>query len=341
MINKRYRLTEPYVIEEFFFEEKLSDEKILIKPTKMGICHADQRYYQGNRDKGVLKQKLPMCLIHEAIGEVIYDPLKEFAVGEKVVMIPNSPKEENNLIKENYLRTSKFRSSGIDGYMQEYVNIRRNRVIRVDELDDDASVLLELISVSYHAITRMAERKNMDKVNTIGIWGNGSIGYILSGLLHIMYPNIKVSIIGRSSDKNLYFTTVDSAYTIDKLDETLTFDCAFECVGGNQSEVAINQIIDYINPEGVISALGVSEELERINMRMVLEKGLTIFGSSRSGYEDFDESIKVLKDNPELQKYLKHLINETFEINSINDIDKAFNYDQNKRWGKTVMYWNL
>ncbi len=105
--------------------------------------------------------------------------------------------------------------------------------------------------------------------------------------------------------------------------------------------MAINQIIDYINPEGVISALGVSEELERINMRMVLEKGLTIFGSSRSGYEDFDESIKLLNCNLELQKYLKHLINHTFEINSISDIDKAFNYDQNKRWGKTIMDWKL
>ncbi len=216
MINKRYRLTEPYVIEEFFFEEKLTEEKILIKPTKMGICHADQRYFQGKRDKGVMKEKLPMCLIHEAIGEVIYDPLNQFTIGEKVVMIPNSPKEKNNLIRENYLRSTKFRSSGIDGYMQEYVNIRRNRVISVEELDDNASVLLELISVSYHAITRMVDRKNMDEVKRIGIWGNGSIGYILSGLLDIMYPDIKVSIIGRSSDKNLYFTTVDSAYTIDK-----------------------------------------------------------------------------------------------------------------------------
>lgn len=50
-------------------------------------------------------------------------------------------------------------------------------------------------------------------------------------------------------------------------------DHAFECVGGAASQSAINQMIDYIQPEGTMSILGVSEYPVPINTRMILEKG--------------------------------------------------------------------
>ena len=62
-----------------------------------------------------------MALIHEAIGEVVRDPSGNFKTGDLVVMVPNTPVEEDDIIAENYLRSSKFRASGFDGFMQEYV----------------------------------------------------------------------------------------------------------------------------------------------------------------------------------------------------------------------------
>ena len=41
--------------------------------------------------------------------------------------------------------------------------------------------------------------------------------------------------------------------------QDLQIDHAIECVGGEGSPKAINQIIDYIRPEGTIAILGVSE----------------------------------------------------------------------------------
>ncbi len=52
------------------------------------------------------------------------------------------------------------------------------------------------------------------------------------------------------------------------------------------SQSAVNQIIDLISPEGTVSLLGVSEYPVEVNTRLVLEKGLTMFGSSRSGAQD-------------------------------------------------------
>ena len=40
-------------------------------------------------------------MIHEGIGVVLRDPSGEFEPGEEVVMIPNTPVEEDEFIAEN------------------------------------------------------------------------------------------------------------------------------------------------------------------------------------------------------------------------------------------------
>ena len=120
MINIRYKLVEPRNIVEEFVDEEVLDDEIIVKPKYLSICHADQRYYQGNRDKKVLSQKLPLSLIHEGIGEIIYSRDDDYKVGTNVVMLPNISTSKSNF-KENYDKTSKFRGSTCDGFMQNCV----------------------------------------------------------------------------------------------------------------------------------------------------------------------------------------------------------------------------
>lgn len=61
----------------------------------------------------------------------------------------------------------------------------------------------------------------------------------------------------------------------------------FECCGGEGSANAIDDIIRYIRPQGVVMLMGVSENKVAVNTRNVLEKGLTLIGCSRSGRADF------------------------------------------------------
>jgi ribitol-5-phosphate 2-dehydrogenase len=68
-------------------------------------------------------------------------------------MIPNTPIEEDEVIAENYLPSSYFRASGFDGYMQEYVKIRPDRLIRLPEgIDYTVAAFTEIVSVSVHAL---------------------------------------------------------------------------------------------------------------------------------------------------------------------------------------------
>ena len=106
MLNTVYQLVAPRKFEVTYENIGLQDDDIIVRPTHLSICNADQRYYQGLREEHILRQKLPMALIHEGIGVVLRDPSGEFEPGEEVVMIPNTPVEEDEFIAENYLRSS-------------------------------------------------------------------------------------------------------------------------------------------------------------------------------------------------------------------------------------------
>ena len=118
-------------------------------------------------------------------------------------------------------------------------------------------------------------------------------------------------------------------------------DHAFECVGGNGSPIAIEQIIDLIRPEGTISILGVSEYPVPVNTRMILEKGLRMFGTSRSGKADFRRTVQLYRDCPEVPMYLSRLVGNTVEVNTYPDIKRAFEIDAKKAFGKTILHWNI
>lgn len=67
MINQIYRLIAPKQIRIDFVDQKIDDASVIVRPTYLSICAADQRYYTGSRGKAVMKKKLPMALIHEGL----------------------------------------------------------------------------------------------------------------------------------------------------------------------------------------------------------------------------------------------------------------------------------
>ena len=139
MINEVYQLIAPKLIDTAYKEIDLSKNEVILRPVKMSICKADQRYYQGLRNRAVLMKKLPMALIHECVAEVIYDPSGVFSVGEMLIPIPNTPTETDPVIAENYLRSSHFCSSGYDGFMRDYIQMPHDRLVKVPEGFDTVS----------------------------------------------------------------------------------------------------------------------------------------------------------------------------------------------------------
>lgn len=343
MLNAVYRLVAPRRFEIEFTDIDLCSDKVIVHPTHLSICNADQRYYQGKRAEDILKEKLPMALIHEGVGEVVYDPRGEFVPGERVVMIPNTPiadqEDATEVIAENYRRDSKFRASGFDGFMQDVVDMRRDRLVRIPhEIDPHVAAFTEIVSVSVHALRRFDSIAHK-KRDAIGIWGDGNLGYITAVFCKVMFPESRLYVFGLNRDKLSDFSFAEETFLVTDIPEGLSFDHAFECVGGEGAPKAINQIIDMIQPEGTISILGVSENPVAINTRMILEKGLRVFGSSRSGRVDFETTIALYRNNPEVVEYLKNVVGAVIKVKTIEDMKRAFEADIHKEFGKTIIEW--
>ena len=338
MINAVYRLISPGMIDIACTEPDIKNS-VIMRPVYLSICKADQRYYLGNRSREALKAKLPMALIHECVARVVFDPKGNYKPGELVVPVPNMPTEKDEVIAENYLPSSHFCSSGYDGFLRDYIDMPPDRLVRVPEgVDPRIASFAELISVGVHAVSRF-EKFSHTRKDSIGIWGDGNVGFITALVLKAVYPDAKLYIFGTVYEKLSYFAFADGVYHVDHVPDGLKIDHAFECVGGEGSRFAVNQIIDLINPEGSIGLMGVSERFVDINTRMVLEKGLNLFGSSRSGVDDFQRTMDMLAENPKIPAYLENIIGDVVEVKTISDIHKAFALDISRHFGKTVLKW--
>ncbi|WP_405293634.1 alcohol dehydrogenase catalytic domain-containing protein [Methanobrevibacter sp.] len=337
MINVVYRLKSPKFFEEAIDEIEL--DGVVVRPTYLSICQADQRYYQGSRPAEVLEKKLPMALIHEGIGEVVFDDSGKFSSGDNVVMIPNTPQGED-VCRANYSYKSKFRGSGFDGFTSDLVRLESDRVVKIPEdFNPHVAAFIELISVAYQGIVKFSQISITPK-DTLGVWGDGNLGFITALLLKVKFPDSKVIVFGKHLENLNLFSFADEIYQIHNVPKNLAIDHAFECVGSSASQSAIEQIIDIINPQGIISLFGVSEYPVPINTRMILEKGLTVQGNSRSEREDFVGVVETLKQNPRMFEYLEKLVTTICEINTLNDLKEAFDKDHISHFGKTILKWN-
>lgn len=341
MLNSVYRLIAPRSFEPVEIEMPDDPSLVIVRPTYLSICNADMRYYQGSRSAEALAKKLPMALIHEGIGRVVRDATGAFERGANVVMLPNNPHEFDPNIAENYLRSSEFCGSGFDGFMREYLAMPARRLVLLpDGVDETVAAFTELVSVAMHAVNRFDSIAH-DGRDTVGVWGDGNLGFIVSLILRMRFPGMRIVVFGRNSYKLNDFTFVDETHLTYDVGEGLSVDHAFECCGGDGSVAAIRQIIDVVKPEATVSLLGVSENPVPVDTRMVLEKGLRLFGSSRSGRKDFEDTIALYEAHPEMLGYLSALAGSVVEVGSIAQIVQAFEIDVRKSMGKTVMKWNM
>ncbi|QBO35601.1 ribitol-5-phosphate dehydrogenase [Periweissella cryptocerci] len=341
MLNHVYRLVSAKQFEVALIEENLKEGQVVVRPKLLSLCHADQRYYAFQRSPEVLAKKIPMALIHEGMGTVVESKSPEFNPGDEVIIVPTTPVEHSDTIAENYLPSSKFRSSGFDGLMQEYVISDAERVVKLPtDFDSEVAAFTEMISVGYQAATRLLRVAGPDR-ESVGIWGDGNVSYMTAAILHVLLPEMKIYVFGHHDYKLSYYSFATKTYVTDAIPDDLELSMAVEATGGNGSHDAISQIIDHIKPEGSVVLMGVSENEIPVNTRMILEKGLTLIGSSRSTKQDFEDVVKLLSGKDELLEEMRLLVSLKVPVTSVEDAIAAFEADNSNGWGKTIMEWKV
>jgi len=341
-----YKVTSPGVIEEFLENVDLEKGQTLVKVDYMAICKADIRYYLGNREQSVLNHKYPLAPIHEAVGHVIKDPTGKYKPGDKVILVPNSvePKWldtfENKRCKRkdlgnNYAIHSTFRSSTTDGFLKPFYVSEPELLVKYNnKIPANIAVFSELLSVAVAGLRRI----NFQETNHVAIFGDGILAYITYIAFEALHPETKLTIFGIDKNKLAMFKGVD-ARTYDEY-KGEKFDTMIEIVGGRFSGDAINKMIDWAAVGADLILMGVSEEKVPLNTRLVLEKGLSLKGVTRSDIKDFEVVAKLL-EKPEVQEKIKPMIISETTIGSVNDIYHCYEEDiANKTIiGKNIMKW--
>ena len=61
--------------------------------------------------------------------------------------------------------------------------------------------------------------------------------------------------------------------------------------------------------------------------------------ASRSGVADFEKTVQMYQQYPEIIDYLGNLISSVNVVRTTTDIKQAFEKDTQKAFGKTIMVW--
>ncbi|MFD2628931.1 alcohol dehydrogenase catalytic domain-containing protein [Oceanobacillus kapialis] len=353
--SKTFRLTSPGVFEEQLVEREVKENDVEVRPYLASVCHADLRYYTGNRRKEALDAKLPMSLFHEGLGRVVSSKHPSFKVGDRVVIVPSIPgyvlrnetkdaccKNCQDGGDDNYCLNGEFLGSGYDGIGQSNLVISGSNLVHVPEdVVDNVAILAELCSVSLYAINR-AGKLTTPNSPKIAIFGDGPVGYLTAAALRFVYGVEKENLLvfGAVEEKIAQFESFAMTALVHDYDfkSEQGVNAVFECTGGKFSSGAINQAIDLVDRDSKIILMGVTEDLVGINTRDILEKGIQLIGSSRSTVREFEQLMDAFQQ-PDYQNVLRQLIPEdVFVIRSPKDMEEAMDHDaHNRGWKKTYL----
>ncbi|TMV49090.1 zinc-binding dehydrogenase [Paenibacillus mesophilus] len=351
--SRTFRLTEPHVVQELMVDRSVRSGFVVIEPTLASICHADLRYFGGHRKPEVLAKKLPMALLHEGIGTVVGGASAKLPIGQKVVIVPYLPgyllhglePEQccpacRGEIADNYCSRGGFLGSGTDGIAQSRLVLPELCAIPIPaSIPDEIAVLSELCSVSFRALRAVRDKLGEARV---AVFGDGPVGYLTAAMLHHAFgvDRNRLTVFGAIREKldQFTFATTEMVQSYDFRSGGSKADIVVECTGGRFSESAINQGIDLLKYGGHLIAMGVSEELVPINTRDVLEKGITIHGSSRSSDKDFRDVLQVMED-ADCQSTLRKLLPDAYTaVSTGDDFAKAMESALAHRdWRKTLL----
>jgi ribitol-5-phosphate 2-dehydrogenase len=357
--SRTYRLIHPGEVKEVSIERTIRSGNVVIEPILASICHADLRYYTGQRRPEALAKKLPMALIHEGIGNVVESRSNDVKAGQRVVIVPNIPgslfqngaSDECSTLCEkefinNYSEKNQFLGSGYDGIAQNRLVLPAECAIPIPEgIPDEIAVLSELCSVSYQALSRV--KKQLESPDsTVAVFGDGPVGYLTAAMIHHMFglDKNRLKVFGAVPEKLVHFRFANCVL-VQQYDfrSSEKVDIVIECTGGTFSESAINQGIDLAARGGSMILMGVSEERVPINTRDILEKGLSLFGSSRSHTPDYREVLSGMKDS-QLQQSLRAVLPSEFTpIQNVSDFKKAMDAAaEHRSWKKMILNfkWN-
>jgi len=348
--------TEFPLVEPFRFEtrkrvlDSLSPRELLLAPVVAGICGSEIHYFLGLKDEEKLRERLPMCLLHEGVCRVLHPGKSQFPVGSMVVPIPMRPCGEcPACIKgaENLCSQSKFMAATADGMARTAFAYPWRRVVALPRgVTPRSGALTEPLSIAYRTVAA-AGLKGAERV---AVLGDGPIGYFVALMVSTLgkIPRERLWFLGVVDKKLEMASSFATSVNTKELparevaSRTGPMQVCFECVGGRAGEITLGQAIEILEPLGALYILGLSPDKVPVKMIDVVNKGLTLQGCSRSRPEDYERVLELLQEDRFNELAARVVDEASYRIRGADDLEEAFRFadtgdDPTKHRGRVMV----
>ena len=263
-----------------------SDEEVLVKITRGGICGSDIHYYQEG-GVGDFTLQHPMVLGHEVIGVMVTDDERN---GQKVAVNPSRPCNSCEYClngRSNQCLNMRFFGSAmlnphVDGAFSEYVVVRPDQCIPYDSTaEDDVMAFTEPLAVAINAVNQAGSMLG----KKVLITGAGPIGCLIIAACKAAGASeiVATDLVDKSRELALQMGA-DAAYNpaSDDMSQFKAdkgyFDASFEASGAIP---AIQGNIELTKAGGIMVQVGMRPGMVAIPLTKFLAKEIRLVGAFR------------------------------------------------------------
>jgi ribitol-5-phosphate 2-dehydrogenase len=200
----------------------------------------------------------------------------------------------------------------------------------------EAAALVEPASIALNAVEEAGVKPGARGV----VIGDGAMGYLVALMLsHVAkIPKQNLFLVG-ISDKKLALAE-DFAQTINSLTEEKKLaglrqkvDVVFEAVGGKAQEKTVAEAIALLRPGGKAIVLGLSKDRVPIKLVDLVNRGLELKGSTRSGEGHYKRMVLFLEDEGFQERLGRFACEKRFKIEGVEDLKRAFEFADSEKSG--------
>jgi ribitol-5-phosphate 2-dehydrogenase len=336
VVAREYCLVKPFTfVERKRIIDSVPDGWLLLKPVVAGICGSEMLYFKGQKEAEKLEKRLPLCLLHEGVAEIVEAGFGvRLKKGTKVVVNPLVPCGKCNVCQnhhENLCHEGQYMAATMDGLARTFFVYPESRVVPVpDGVSLEVAALSEPVSVALNAV----ESAGISLGEGVAVIGDGTVGYLVTTVVSSLakVPAENLFFVGVVDEKLAlakdFATPLNSIRERQRLDGLMdNVDIVFEAAGGGAHKITVAQAVRLLKPGGRCVLLGISLGDVPVAVTDIVNKGLTFMGSTRSRMEHYIQVLDLLTKDAVFGSRLKRAVSDkSFTVRSADDLGAAFRY---------------
>jgi len=277
----------------------IGPEDVLIDISYVGLCGSDLNIFRG----AMPMVSYPRIPGHEVSGVIIKKGPKvpeSLNIGDKAVISPYTNCGECPACVKNRPNTCQFNQTlGVqrDGALSSQISVHHSKVFKSELLPLEELVLVEPLSVGYHA----ANRAKITKNDLVLVLGCGTIG--MGALCGCVNKGATVLVSDIDDEKIQLARKMGAQYAVNSNKTNLSayikdltngngVDAVIEAAGIAET---VRQAVSVAAFAGRIAFIGYTKKAVELETKLIVQKELDIYGS-RNALNVFPDVIKMLEE---------------------------------------------